>query len=905
MRGQLRKTMLMAGASMLIAPAVFVTPVFAQDTAAKASRASYLDEITITATRREKSTQDVPISVGVLGALELDRTGATSLADVVDNVPNFSFLNQGSVLGNFAVRGITNQFTVGEESSTTVYVDGVLTGRSASFDTGLYGVQQVEVLRGPQGTFFGANTIAGAVNITTKRPTDDYSGELKLEAGDFERGYAAGSINMPINDKILTRATVTVERQEGWIKNRFDGRRFNGEDNWSGRLQAIVKPTDNLELYWSIDRFKENRDFVRQINDDPNDLKQPPFVNLADGIVDIDSPSTSDRDLWGTSLEFNLDAPGGFVITGIGAFRANDVVSLFDGDTTRQRLSDTLLNENLNQWSGELRIASPEGKRFDFIAGAYYLNQDQKSSSQTRFFPQDILSGCTAGVTPSTFRGFPPPPPFETTARIAGFDADGLPVWDFDLNADGVFNNPATNIFGVNEATIGCHNPDLIAAARFLPGGQAEDFFLPFGFESVLGPVTAADVPSTIGVREFGTLNTKSYSVFLHSNLHVTDTLTLTGGIRHTWEDKNLNMTQIGMINISRPSFTTVNSRSDREFSGTASLTWEPSDNLTAYVKYSHGFKSGGFQFDITQGEKINQFVEFLRGSGPGNLISVVSSLTASLGRTPTKNEIIAEAIARSADPNTAPSSIAFKPETVNVYEGGIKTIFADGRARVNLSAYYTDYKDRQQGITRITTGIVVLNIPKSRVWGIEGDVDFAITDEITFTGGVGTAFSQIRSGVPIIDQVTGIEEVAGAGFIGQRFPLAPQVTGNASLTYDHPVTDNGNMVVRFDWSFTGSILHELVETGSPLQSVVMEPGYNLVNARIGYVDHQHGWEAFFWVKNLADERYASFRRFNPIIRTFGIDGMGGGVGGFPGTGTAQALFGPPRMWGATFQKSF
>lgn len=860
------------------------------------------DEITVTAQRREESAQDVPISLSAQSELDLRRSGATSLADVVDSVPNFSFLNQGSILGNFSIRGITNQFVVGEASAATVYVDGVLTGRSASFDTGLFGIKQVEILRGPQGTFFGANTIAGAVNITTKRPEEEFGGELKIEAGNYERGYAAGAVNIPVSDKLLTRTTISVERQDGWIENVFDDRRFNGEDNWAGRFQATYRPTEALEFYWSIDRFKEERNFVRQINDDPADLKQPDFVDLAEGIVDIDSPSTSNRDLWGTSLEFNYDLPGEFLLTGIGAYRANDVKSIFDGDTTRQSLSDTFLQEDLDQWSGELRIASPAGKRFDFILGGFYLKQNQDADSQTRFFPKDILAGCTAPVTTSTFRGFPPPPPFENTSRFRGFDAQGLPVWDFDLNANGVFNENVT-VFGANESTIGCHNPDLIAAGRFLAGGQAEDFFLPFGFESVLGPVTAAQVPDIISVLETGTLKTESISAFLHSNFHITDRLTLTGGVRHTWEDKDLNMSQIGMINITRPSFTTVRSRSDNKFSGTASLTWQPTDDLTAYLKYAHGFKSGGFQFDITQGENATAFQAFMTGAG--NLAAVNSFLTAQLGRAPTKNEIIAEAIVRSADPNEAPDNIAFEPETVDVYEGGIKAVAFDGRARFNLAGYYTDYSDRQQGITRLATGIVVFNVPDSQVWGFEFDADVDLTDNLNFAGGVGTAFSKIQSGVPIPDNFGGIEEIAGDEFIGQRFPLAPEVTANASLTYERQVTETGNMVLKFDWSYTGSILHELAEAGSRIEDIVSEDSYNLLNARLGYVNEEDAWEVFFWVRNLTDERYASFRRFNPIIRTFGLDASGAGVGGFPGDGTAQALFGPPRMWGATFQKQF
>jgi len=844
-----------------------------------------LEEVVVTARRRAERMQDVPISITAVSRLELDQSGYQSLADVSLGVPNFSFIDRGSVLGDFGMRGITtNVSNPGVESSLAVYVDGILVGRPQAFDYLLQGVEQVEVLRGPQGTLFGKNTISGALNITTQRPTDEVSGNMKFETGRYERGMASGSLNFPIaGDKLMARISGSVERQKGWIRNLFDDRRFNGENNWSGRIQLLARPNDKLEIYWTADRFFDDRNFVAQVNDDPDSLKDNPAVDIDKGIVDIDSPSTSRRDLWGTSLEINYSTDGGYVLTFLGGFRQTNFNSLFDGDTQRQRLSDTKADDNTDQWSAELRVSSPEGSRIDWVAGAYYFNQKIKASTQTRFYPKNILAGCTVPVTPQTFRGFPPPPPFEPTSRLAGFDEQGLPVWDFDLNGNGIPNEPGE--------AIGCNNPDLIAFGRHIPGGEAEDLVVR-GFD---GPLTAEDVPVVDAVREFGNVNTKAYALFFHTNYHFTDSAFLSGGIRHTWEDKNVDMTQIGKINIARPSFTKQDSRKDREWSGTASLTYKWSDDVTTYAKFAHGFKSGGFQFDITQGEKVNQFLAATKKLNPADFA--------------TKEDFINAAIALGADPNAAPDNIEFGPENVNVYEFGVKTNLFNNRLRLNIAGFYTDYNNVQQNILNLATGIIVLNVPGARVVGFEADLITRPVEGLTISGGVGVADSKIKKALIIPNpDPTKPPLVDTSAFLGLRLAQAPNVTANAAVTYSIPVSSSGSLVIRGEWNYTGSIFHEL-DPNPAQRAKVFEPSFNLVNGRIGYVSDTDDWEIFFWGKNITNTRYKAFRRANPIIRNFGVPPGGTFVGGppksFPGTATGQSIAGMPRTWGVTVQKHF
>ena len=863
-----------------------------------------LEEIVVSARRREESMQEVPISIVAVTADDIEQLGIQTMGDLTQAVPNFSFQNRGSILSNFGMRGIvTNISNVGVESGVAVYVDGVLIGRPETYNTALRDVERVEVLRGPQGTLFGKNTIAGAVNIITPRPTADNSAEFRLEAGNYSRYEGGLVLNGALSDTVNGRISATIENQNGWIRNLNDGRKFNGEDNYSFRAQLDWTPNDNVNVYWMADGFFDDRNFIAQVNDDPRDLKANPLVNIDGGRVDIDSPSTSNRDIYGTSLQVDFETASGYTVTGIGAFRTSEINSLFDGDTQRQRLSDTKRDTDTDIFSLELRLESPDDSRLNWVAGANFSDQQIDEATQTRFFPKDILAGCNQPVVPNTFRGFPPGPPFEAGSRIAGFDQNGFPVWDYDLNSNGVFNEAAVTIppfglFGVPE-NIGCNNPDLIAFGRHIAGGNAIDQYIvgdpALGFDT---PLTAALVPDIAQVLEQGSLDTQAYAVFAHANYELTDQLTLTGGIRHTWEDKDLVMDQIGMINILRPSFSTRNSRNDNEFSGTLSLQYQANDALMIYGKYARGFKSGGFQFDITQGENVTAFSGLFRSPAFVN-----GFLAANPGAT--KQDVVDAAIAASADPNAPPANIEFGEETVNSYEIGFKSDFAGNKVRLNAAAFYTDYQDVQQNITRLATGIVVLNVPGAEIKGFDLDLTALLSQNFLFTAGVGYADTELTDPLIIDDpQNPGVPLVDSSAFVGQRLSQAPDWTANSSLIYTQDLGTGGQIMARFDWSHTGEILHELVEKGSPLESLVTEGSYDLFNARIGYTSAEKDWSVFFWGKNLFDEEYKAFRRANPIIRVFGLDANGNGLG-FPGSETAQSIAGMPRTYGVTFLMRF
>jgi outer membrane receptor protein involved in Fe transport len=316
------------------------------------------------------------------------------------------------------------------------------------------------------------------------------------------------------------------------------------------------------------------------------------------------------------------------------------------------------------------------------------------------------------------------------------------------------------------------------------------------------------------------------------------------------------------------------------------------------YGKYSRGFKSGGFQFDITQGEHVGPFAAVFQDPTfvPGFLAANPGAI---------KQDVVDEAIRISDDPNLTPANIEFGRELVDTYELGIKSDFADGRVRLNAAVFYTDYQDVQQNITRLATGIVVLNVPGAEITGYDIDFTALLTPNFLISAGVGYADSELTDPLIINDpQNPGVPLVDSSAFVGQRLAQAPDLTANASLVYTQDLNAGGSMLYRLDWSHTGEILHELVENGSPIEALVTEGEYDIFNARIGYTSKDGDWELMLWGKNIFDERYKVYRRVNPIIRVFGLDSSGSGLA-FPGSVTAQTIAGMPVTYGATFIKRF
>lgn len=260
--------------------AVTSIPAAAQQPASGERRASTLEEIVVTARRREESLQDAPISVTALTGDALRELGVPDLRGIANATPNmeFSYAGNGSGGGNFAqvfLRGVGQpDFIITKDPGVGIYVDGVYLARAPGSVLELLVVERIEVLRGPQGTLFGKNTIGGAVSVITKQPTGELGGVADVTLGSFGRQDASGSVEFPIVEgKLAVRVSAMSRSSDGFderlaysegnggefgadIKNTEAG----GVDRQSGRATFVYTPTDTLQLTVQADITNERQD---------------------------------------------------------------------------------------------------------------------------------------------------------------------------------------------------------------------------------------------------------------------------------------------------------------------------------------------------------------------------------------------------------------------------------------------------------------------------------------------------------------------------------------------------------------------------------------------------------------------------------------------------------------------
>ena len=328
------KLAIFAGIAAFFVSVVTTPNVVAQETESQ-SGANIIEEITVTVRKREESLQDVPISITAYNEAMLTNKGVKRLRDLEFSVPNMTFTEQGNAFGGFGIRGIyTLVRSIGVESGVSVYVDGVYQGRNSNANIDVIDVERIEVLKGPQGTLFGRNTISGAVNIVIKQPGDEFEGKINSSYGNLDRIGANISLSGPImEDKLYARFVVSHYERDGFTENLFNGQDLDNEDRQSGRLNLRYLPDDDLEINFSLDGFRDRGDTPRGgylVTNTPGRFWRvdTEFAQLSDPrVTSLDnSPSNNigifeERDIWGTSVSADYRFSNDYTLTSITAYR--------------------------------------------------------------------------------------------------------------------------------------------------------------------------------------------------------------------------------------------------------------------------------------------------------------------------------------------------------------------------------------------------------------------------------------------------------------------------------------------------------------------------------------------------------------------------------------------------------
>jgi len=378
-----------------------------------AANGSQLETVTVTTRRREESSQDVPTPMSVVSGQTLETQRVYRIQDLQQLVPSVNVAYMHARQSSVSIRGLgNNPASDGLEGSVGLYIDNVYLGRPGMAVFDLMDIEQLEVLRGPQGTLFGKNTTAGVINISTRAPT--FTPERSIETSFGEDGYfqTKGTISGPLNDQLAGRFSAYRTRSDGDIKNEYNGHDLNGGSRDGFRAQLLFKPNEDFNLRWIGDYNEEDSSAGTRVlySTGPTingvNLYQSranaagaTLVNGSHRKVNLDNDQHVTVHQGGTSVEANWTLPSDFTLTSISSYRFWNFTPANDDGLNVAATYNAGVSVEDKQYSQEFRLASPKGEFFDYVVGAYYFGSDLDNKSFAYYGPQaDIWNGTPRGA---------------------------------------------------------------------------------------------------------------------------------------------------------------------------------------------------------------------------------------------------------------------------------------------------------------------------------------------------------------------------------------------------------------------------------------------------------------------------------------------------------------------------
>jgi iron complex outermembrane receptor protein len=394
------------------------------------SPARFSQSVVVTARRVEELAQDVPIPVSVVRGDLVSDAGAFNVNRLKEMIPTVQFYSTNPRNSAINIRGLGAPFGLtndGLEPGVGLYIDGVFYARPASATLDFLDVDQVEILRGPQGTLFGKNTTAGAINVTTRKPSFTPGTELEVNYGTLQFVQAKASITGPLGGKFAGRLSFSGTQRDGTIYNVKSQQHTNALNNLGVRGQLLFAPSDRLAVTVAFDDSRQRANGYTQVVEGVAPTERPanrqyaqiaadlkytaPSFNAFDRVTDIDSPLRSNQDLGGVSL--NVDwklGPGRLTSTTSWRYwtwdPSNDrdfiglPVTTISAGTSKQ-----------SQWTQEVRYAEDISRRVNFVVGAFAFGQQidsnpairqEQGSAAARF----LLAPTSAALTPGLLDGY-------------------------------------------------------------------------------------------------------------------------------------------------------------------------------------------------------------------------------------------------------------------------------------------------------------------------------------------------------------------------------------------------------------------------------------------------------------------------------------------------------------------
>ncbi|EED34911.1 TonB-dependent receptor [Luminiphilus syltensis NOR5-1B] len=644
-------------------------------------RAAVLEEIVVTAQKRAASLQDTPIAITAFTASALQDKGVNDISEIAYFTPNLVFDTTspiGGVSSGAAVfiRGVGNtDFSLTTDPGVGTYVDGVYVSRSVGGVLDVLDVERIEVLRGPQGTLFGRNTIGGAINIISRKPADDFQAFLEATAGIDGRVNVRASVDVPISETLKTAWSVSSKNRDGFVKRPLAGDELGDEDRLSFRGAALFKPNENWDFQASVD------------------------------YTDIDESSSPSVGV-GFTAAFPDGTPGGAGVVG-----ASLVENFSFPLPTGNRLGPLA--------PGSL---SPTGDFFEIVGGGLNI------------FNQFVVDDIDADVSFGDQVAFSKIEVLGTTF-IANYHGDtfDLKYTGSYRNTESKFANDSDNApFQITEIVNDNYDVDQTTHELQLTGTAFENhfkyaagifFFNEKGTDDVRVPVTIP-APGTgpgggagfeAAIRNDADVDNSSEAAYLQATYDLTDTWAVTGGIRYTEDEKKYAYTQnIGANLAFDPLLFLIDDVAAQlepggplvpgyipiigDGTGSVSETFDETqyyfgvdtklnDNTLLYYSFSQGFKSGGF------------------------VLRYVASV---------------------------PEVLSFDPETLDSHEVGLKWESADSRYRVNAALFASEYDDIQVTFFDTLGGPLTANAGSADINGFELEATAFLTSSLRLDLGYG-----------------------------------------------------------------------------------------------------------------------------------------------------------------------
>ena len=653
-----------------------------------------MGSIVVTARRREESLKDVPVSVTAISDETLTTIGATELGDIQATAPNV-VLHEGDAQNTVAyIRGVGQLDSLAfADPGVGIYLDDVYLGRAQGSFLDVFDVERIEVLRGPQGTLYGRNTIGGAIKFVSKAPSEIPEFTASATVGEYNQtDFAAGVSGPIIGDKLLGKASVAYLKRDGYSTNSVDGGDDGDRNTVAWRGSLLAKPTDNFSFLLSVDGS----------NDTPDTSRTPARETSVFGLfpasadpfeVDADFNGLSDLSVWGVSGKATWDLSEQLTLTSISAYREMSYDANLDLDATSAPLFGVFVFEEQNQFSQEIQ-ATYSSERLSLVGGVYYFDEE-------------------------------------------------------DVTESGIFG-PAISFVSnsLNDQT------------------------------------------------------TEAIAVFGDVSYDVTDRLNVSVGLRVTEEDKAFARIQ-EFFDASTPlvptlgeGFRITDVDTSKTFSNTSprvSVSYDLSDDVTTYVSYGRGFKSGGFDGRSNSGFEAQPFAE----------------------------------------------------EILSAWEAGLKGVTPDGSLYGSMAVFLNQYEDLQVSSFTESDGAfaaIFTNAAEAQIAGFELEGSWQAADSLRFDVALGYLDAEYgefigENGEDVSDTLTPAN--------------APQWTGRLAANYFRNLADG----IDLNMAASASYRDDVYPTVSSSE-VLRQGAYTLVDASIG-LEFQDGRYALRLVgKNLTDETY-------------------------------------------------